>query len=350
MPFSHDFDEVYDKFIAQALRESGYEVRRADDVLSQQNILRDVVNGIAFSHIVVADVTGSNPNVYYELGIAHTLERPVIILTQDMDELPFDLRSYRVIPYDTHFTQIERAKKQLICLATEARVGKIPFGNPVKDFLANNESTSSIIETKMDYDDEGQAGLLDHLIEMQDGFSRLTAIMNEIAKETKDIGQKTQDFNSRMSDITAMRDSDMPRQAHKVIRVFAGDLDSYAKFLSERNDEYRKVLVTAGSSLEIIVEAQRGQQANPKQIREFLGAMTTIESSCQKGKVAFASTANTIRSIPNIERSFNRASQGTVRQLERLVDNIEQTLAVASRAKETASEILSGIHEDEVDS
>ena len=66
MPFDEDFDAVYTDFLTPVLSDHGFEVQRADDIEieSQQNILRDVVRGIAISDLIVADLTAANPNVF----------------------------------------------------------------------------------------------------------------------------------------------------------------------------------------------------------------------------------------------------------------------------------------------
>ena len=70
MPFGEGFDEIYNFFVVEVLSEAGYEVTRADDIRSCQNILKDIVRGIADCRLVVADLTDSNPNVYYEVKYA----------------------------------------------------------------------------------------------------------------------------------------------------------------------------------------------------------------------------------------------------------------------------------------
>lgn len=144
MPFSEDFIDIYQFLIVGGLKDAGYVVKRADDIRSQSNILGDIVEGIVSSDLIVADLTGANPNVYYELGIAHALNKKVILLTQEIDELPFDLRSYRVVAYSEHFSRMNQAKVELSQLAKDALKGKLPFGNPVKDFgrLINLEDDS----------------------------------------------------------------------------------------------------------------------------------------------------------------------------------------------------------------
>ena len=115
MPFDESFTQVFNLFIETVLKEVGYEVLRADNVRSQENILRNIVGNIASADIVVADLTGSNPNVYYELGIAHGLRRPVVLLTQNLEETPFDLRSYRMVRYSVHFAEIEKEIGRASC-------------------------------------------------------------------------------------------------------------------------------------------------------------------------------------------------------------------------------------------
>ena len=58
MPFDEGFDEVYQLFIATAVSEAGYDVVRADDIRNQQNIVKDVIAGLADSALVIADLTG----------------------------------------------------------------------------------------------------------------------------------------------------------------------------------------------------------------------------------------------------------------------------------------------------
>jgi hypothetical protein len=63
-------------------------------------VIDDVRNGIVASSLVIADLTGKNPNVMYEVGMAHTIGRPVLMLSQYADDIPFDLRHRRAIIYD----------------------------------------------------------------------------------------------------------------------------------------------------------------------------------------------------------------------------------------------------------
>jgi hypothetical protein len=98
MPFDAGFTAVYDA-IRQASKNAGLRCRRADDIWENAAIIQDVVALIDRSRIVVCDCSGRNPNVFYEAGIAHTLGRDVIFITQNERDIPFDLRHLRYIPY-----------------------------------------------------------------------------------------------------------------------------------------------------------------------------------------------------------------------------------------------------------
>jgi hypothetical protein len=98
MPFDAGFNAVYDS-IRQAADKVGLRCRRADDIWENAAIIQDVVALIDRSRVVVCDCTGRNPNVFYEVGIAHTLGREVILITQNEHDIPFDLRHLRYIRY-----------------------------------------------------------------------------------------------------------------------------------------------------------------------------------------------------------------------------------------------------------
>lgn len=100
-PFGAPFDDYYKEIFTPAILAAGLEVFRADDIYGVGPIMQDVWDSIRESSVVLADLTTKNPNVFYELGIAHSYQKPVILLSKTMEDVPFDLRHYRVIIYNT---------------------------------------------------------------------------------------------------------------------------------------------------------------------------------------------------------------------------------------------------------
>lgn len=98
MPFSGNCAEVY-KSLEFALKASDYECSRADNFWQHAHIMQDIIELICTSRVVICDLTGKNPNVFYEAGIAHTLGKEVMLITQNIEDVPFDLRSLRCLIY-----------------------------------------------------------------------------------------------------------------------------------------------------------------------------------------------------------------------------------------------------------
>jgi len=98
MPFAPNFDFLCQN-IKMMTESIGLKCRRADDIWENPAVIQDVVSLIDHSRIVICDCTGRNPNVFYEIGIAHSLGRDTILITQTEHDIPFDLRHLRYLIY-----------------------------------------------------------------------------------------------------------------------------------------------------------------------------------------------------------------------------------------------------------
>ena len=101
MQFGSPFDELYNDVIKQVCSEFNLEAFRADDISGPGIIVQDIIQSLTGSNLVIADVSKRNPNVFYEVGFSHALDKPTILLADRNEEyLPFDIRGNRVIFYD----------------------------------------------------------------------------------------------------------------------------------------------------------------------------------------------------------------------------------------------------------
>lgn len=102
MPFTDkDASACFETYVDPICRESGLDPKRADDFFSGNAIIEDIIRSIEDASIIIADVSGMNPNVFYELGIAHTLkkDRTIMITHDDFKDLPFDIKHRRILSY-----------------------------------------------------------------------------------------------------------------------------------------------------------------------------------------------------------------------------------------------------------
>lgn len=100
MPFTSEMKPIFEDHIKRVASELGMKAARADDFFTGGSIMEDVWSAINYAEIIVADCTHRNPNVFYEIGIAHTLGKKSILISQSIDDIPFDLRHLRILIYE----------------------------------------------------------------------------------------------------------------------------------------------------------------------------------------------------------------------------------------------------------
>jgi nucleoside 2-deoxyribosyltransferase len=138
MPFSKDFDDIYQLGIKECCNTVGFVAERVDEQIYSETILERIYRQIKVADIVIADMTNRNANVFYEVGYAHALGKPCILLTQNADDIPFDLKHHRHIVYEGsigtlkerlegelswHMQQIEENKTKKLLVNIKSTVG-----------------------------------------------------------------------------------------------------------------------------------------------------------------------------------------------------------------------------------
>jgi hypothetical protein len=99
--FASPLGDYYEKVYRPAIEKAGLKAVRADaDIFGTGKIMDQVWRGIQEAKVLVAELTSRNPNVFYELGLAHALRKPVVLISSNEDDVPFDLHHIRVVYYD----------------------------------------------------------------------------------------------------------------------------------------------------------------------------------------------------------------------------------------------------------
>jgi|SRR5579862_3389713 len=110
LPDSPGFDELYARAVSAACADAGVRCERVDQQLFDETTLARVYSRITSADLVIADMSGHDPNVFYETGFAHAVGKVVILLARDARDIPFDLQHYPHIIYDG---QIEPLRTEL---------------------------------------------------------------------------------------------------------------------------------------------------------------------------------------------------------------------------------------------
>ena len=109
MPFKEPFESYYSSIIEPAIKVARLDPQRGDSLFRPSPIMGDIWKMIQDTEVVVAELTTRSANVFYELGLAHAIGKPVVLLSETMEDVPFDLQPLRVILY--HKTNPEWGKK-----------------------------------------------------------------------------------------------------------------------------------------------------------------------------------------------------------------------------------------------
>ena len=348
MPFDEAFTAIYESLIQASFEQAGFHVYRADDIESQQNILRDIVTAIATADVVIADLTDSNPNVYYELGLAHALRKSVVLLTQDIRSVPFDLRSYRVIEYDTYFARFGDAREKLGQVADQIAAGKMVFGNPVSDFeprttpLMTDSGLPMPPETEADETETDEPGFLDLLVDVEEGFEELTSIIGRLSDHVLEIARVAEAATPELEE--AGKDQSH-RRARDLLRSMGIKYQGHVDELRTLNTRFRDSLAQSANALEIVLMhmLQIGR-ADQSPVRDIIEPINTLESESRQTKDAIVGLVQTMIAIPQIERTFDKSRKRIVGELERFADNIDQLISMTIRVRNIAGEPDSNAH------
>ncbi len=113
--FGTDYDILYDEVIRPVCKKLKYNPVRGDEVVSCSMILSDIITSIRNSTVIIADITPDNPNVFYEIGYAHALNKPTILLCERKirEKLPFDISGFRTIFYDNSIGGKRKVEERL---------------------------------------------------------------------------------------------------------------------------------------------------------------------------------------------------------------------------------------------
>ncbi len=332
MPFAPAFDDIYERFLRPTLAESGFDVKRADDIMNQQNILRDVIDWIVACDLIIADLTGANPNVFYEIGVAHTMNKPVILITQDRDDVPFDLRQYRILEYSRDFATIEDTKARLAQYARQFLQGEVSFGNPVSDFRQFNAVqqepllTTAAVET----DINGQ-GYFDHVVFLLEGYERLAVSLLTIIPYAQDVESK---LTAVTHDITIMMgnpNSSTYRILRDKFNRIALDVGVLATRLHDINNEYAAVTQETQPSLEFITAFEVAQaHVSGIDATEQITSLQETQRTFITQRNQLVATTSELESMPHVERSFDRELRRAIEEIRTLAANYNSTITVLS--------------------
>lgn len=148
MPFSAtatcteaQWTEIFENVFQPAITACGYSCERA--VPSTGSLIASIIDRLKTARVVLADITDRNPNVFYELGVRHSLSKRTIIVSQDTASIPSDLRGYWSIKYGLRPAQVTKFKKDIRKLIRQIEADPHKSDSPVSDYLERENASVS---------------------------------------------------------------------------------------------------------------------------------------------------------------------------------------------------------------
>nr|WP_312578235.1 hypothetical protein [Sedimentibacter sp.] len=336
MRFEEEFFEVFEMLKRQF--GDDFEFTHAGEEGNQQNILKDIIQPIYESDIIIADLTGLNPNVLYELGLAHSFNKKTIIITKDnLSTLPFDLKQYRAKDYETHFLKFDELLKYLEKNLNGAVTGDVIYSNPVKDFLASNkiDTYNWFTEDKIQIDiEDDEKGFLDFLAEIETDTSRLTDNIGEIVIEmtsmNDDVARSTKEIervkNIGGNSIAAFNKKEAKKVASSVKR-FSDSLKIHNQTYSELWDKIERNI------LGLLENKYSADENNKDGLIDYLKALKSTQYNADESKDSILSFKDSLNENIGIERTLNQA-------IRLLNIDLETYITVVSQMSSSIDRIL----------
>ncbi len=336
IPFDQEFDVIFNKLIKPALEEVGYEVKRADSFLNQQNILKDIVRGIAEADLIVVDLTTLNPNVFYELGISHTMQKPIVLLSQSIEDIPFDLRSYRVIVYSTHFNEALQLPQELKKIGEEAKSGKLGFGNPVADFLpqmrgvilhpeTNTKKNIMEVEGEREVEiEKEEKGIWDFVVDGEKSMTDITECMERIIKATQEIAENIQQRTIEVQKIAQSGTLGSASQVQKLAAATAIDMIEYSKKLESEQPKFRNAWESFDENISGLIQTKQIlTKADKEEALKLRSSIDNLQSGIKNALKGMQEYRGAVAGMRGISRDVNRASKRTTHILDLLISDLE---------------------------
>lgn len=326
MPFQDEFFEVYE--MIKRKFSDRFEFSNAGSEENQQNILKDIIQPIYETDIVIADLSGLNPNVMYELGLAHSFNKKTIVITKDeLTNLPFDLKQYRAKNYDTYFKKFDELLQYLETNLMGVVDGKIEFSNPVKDFL----STENISDIKwfsekptIVLEDETDKGFLDFLEDIESNTNKLAETIETLSKDMDEMTEgitkssiEIERVNKNGGNGTASFVRKESKKVAKHIDNFGGKLRVHNKNISELWDEIEK------NTLGLLENDFATGECNKKSLTDYLISLCGLREEITSTNESVESLKENIGSNIGIERSMTQAIRFVVADLSTYINNTE---------------------------
>jgi len=184
-------NKVMEYIVKEAVSEYGYSVTRADQMDQPGSITNQVIQKTVGSELVIADLTGHNPNVFYELAVRHATGEPYIQLIKSNESIPFDISDLRTIKYGLDVDDADQARERIRGLLQSLEDEEPEFDNPISE-----SAEMRSLRKSADPADQNLAEILDTMYKLDKKVSSIENIVRSPEIKQTTLGNKNKRTDS----------------------------------------------------------------------------------------------------------------------------------------------------------
>ncbi|MFC4506247.1 MULTISPECIES: hypothetical protein [Streptomyces] len=300
---------IFEQVIAPACEKYGITAVRADGIAHAGDINEQICRHVVESYLVVADVSGGNPNVMYELGLRHITGKPTIHIGE-AGQLPFDIASIRTIRYQRTRSHLAGACKEIESALEAGLRDGFELLTPARVLrglqTGDGPASASEVGDGENAEDEDSPGLLDDFAVIEDGLDETTADMETITRTIETIGVLTERSGTEMLELAQANAPASARLAAvaryaEMISAPAGELNIVAAAFGERMVNLDSGVRAALGLIEMTPPNERGEGTEA-----FLEQLISLDEAAQDGLAQIGSFGTSAGTMVRVSRHLRK--------------------------------------------
>ena len=194
-------DLTYEYIIKPVVEKFGYHLTRADYIKEPGIITSQIIDQIVESSLVIADLSDNNPNVFYELAIRHTIQKPYIQMIRSGQKIPFDINGLRTIHFDFDLKSADSAKKELFEQINSIQNGKFNKNNPITSAVHQSNIQKMLASSEDINSDDFSKIVLESVSELRSIVLDLKADFHNFKFSGEKPGLNKKQFKNTLTDL-----------------------------------------------------------------------------------------------------------------------------------------------------
>ena len=303
-----DAIEVWEKVVLPACEAAGLKPRRADQISRTGEIVDQVCRQLQAAGLVIADLTGANPNVMYELGLRHTVNRPTIQIGE-RSRLSFDVSAIRTIQFTRSESGFIDARKQLL---EAIKTGLSEGGDPVTATRVWNDlpSVPDHAAATEERCDEEEVGFLGKLAASEDGMEKMASILESMTTVLGDIGTLVGSAVNEAEHSDARGGGARGRLS--IMERLAARLDDQGAMLDAQSREFEDCVNRVAPGVDYLLAQLESNPALREQASAFIAGISELAEITESTERSIPVLQEEMRTSGEMSRSMRRANKRLV--------------------------------------